>query len=153
MTFSGQSLAFLSIAVAFETVFSVINMGIEDVIYIFSKMKNIRRLILKKMESRRNRKKRTEYERLHGNVRPKPKSVDQIEMKAQNKNLDSKSPEGSPISPQIPAPVMAKDASTCTCTQFVTRFPWWRFIKFVAALGVLAAIIRINVRMVESLSN
>ncbi|XP_071852283.1 neuronal acetylcholine receptor subunit alpha-9-II-like [Apostichopus japonicus] len=149
----GQSLAFLSIAVAFETVFSVINMGIEDVIYIVSKMKNIRCLILKKKESRRNRKKIKEYERLRGNDRPKPNPGDKTEMKAQNKNLDSKSAEGSPIPLHIPAPVMAKDASTCTCTQFVIRFPLWCFIKFVVALGFLAAIIWINVHMVGSLSN
>ncbi|PIK34795.1 hypothetical protein BSL78_28379 [Apostichopus japonicus] len=64
----GQSIAILTIVVAFETVLSVINMGIEDVSYIASKVKNF--CCFKTMCCRFNRERREGYEHIPDSPNP-----------------------------------------------------------------------------------
>ncbi|XP_071852385.1 neuronal acetylcholine receptor subunit alpha-9-II-like isoform X4 [Apostichopus japonicus] len=135
-----KSIATLSIVVAVETVFSVINMGIEDDSYIISKMTNFRLFILKKRDSLRNRRKKNEYN-LFSNSKDPPTASSDTNTNSEPQNINS----------EIPAVVKKEDGSTRT--QYVIQNLSWFNIKTVVAFVFLVAIAWINFDMLISLNN
>lgn len=93
MHFSGQSIAWLSIVVTVGTVVSLINMGIEDVSYIASKVKNF--CCFKTMCCRFNRERREGYEHIPDSPNPPvANSGGDVSLLHQRPNPTNKSAEG-----------------------------------------------------------
>ncbi|PIK36081.1 putative neuronal acetylcholine receptor subunit alpha-10-like [Apostichopus japonicus] len=155
----GQSIANLTIVVALETIFSVINMDIEDVNNIPDKVKNCCCSILKKMcswpnkiytwlnemYSWLNRVWRERYERI-------PDSTNLQEANSvgdtQSANPTIQSADDCVNGSDIPETDVVGDGCTCPLN-LIKNLSWFNTKTFVA-FGLLVALVWINVNMVIS---